>query len=186
MPDSTLQKSIQVALESRALARTFRTSVGVAIETYDGEIFGGFNIETYPQKGWHAEEVALIKGLAQGYNATDFRRCVVLFQHADSKESPIYPGCPSCWEYYWEFTHPYFTFVNVDERGEIVYSARLNEILHPPKPGLIYPANITRKIRPKQNFLPKLPLNPELKEFYENDLEFRELCDDILKVKLGF
>lgn len=154
--DEKLKEAVKVALDYRELARTFDIKVGVALETYDGKIFGGFNVETYAHKGYHAEEVALIRALAEGYNGVDFRRLVVVFQDSRDEGVEIYPGCPlSCWGYLWEFAHPGLEIVVADARGKVHYKTTLKEIIHPPAPGRVFPSEEFRKRRPKLNSEPK-------------------------------
>lgn len=154
--DKKIKEAVKVALAYRERARTFDIKVGVALETYDGEIFGGFNVETYAHKGYHAEEVALIRALSEGYNGVDFKRMVVVFQDTRNGEVEIYPGCPlSCWGYLWEFTHPGLEIVVADTHGTVRYKTTLNEIIHPPAPGKVFPSEEFRKRRPKSNSEPK-------------------------------
>lgn len=155
MTDSKLADAVRIASEHRNLARTFRTSVGVAIETYDGKIFGGMNIETYGHKGYHAEEVALIRALAEGYNGVDFKRVVVVFQDAGHDEVEAFPACPSCWFWFYEFTHPDFEIISADLNGNVHYRALLKEIIHPPSPGLVFPSGKIRQIKPRLNGEPR-------------------------------
>lgn len=154
--DEKLKEAVRVALDYREQARTFDIKVGVALETYDGKIFGGFNVETYAHKGYHAEEVALIRALAEGYNGVDFKRMVVVFQDSRDEGVEIYPGCPlSCWGYLWEFAHPGLEIVVADARGKVHYKTTLKEIIHPPAPGRVFPSEEFRKRRPKLNSEPK-------------------------------
>ena len=153
--DAKLAEAVKVAIEYRKLARTFRTSVGVAIETYDGKLFGGMNLESWGHQGRHAEEVALIRALAEGYNGVDFKRVVVVFQDAGHDEVEAYPACPYCWFWLWEFTHPDFEIISADLQGNVHYRAKLKEILHPPAPGQIFPSDKIRQIKPKLNCEPK-------------------------------
>ncbi len=167
--------------ESRS--RSFRTRVGVALETFDGKIYGGHNIETYFLDGsLHAERVALVRALADGYNGTDFRRIVVVFQDAGHDKAEIFPACLSCWQFLWDFTHPYLEIINADVSGNIRRQTKLKDIFALDH-GSIYPSNNTRAVKPRSNSEPKLPLNSELLPFYEKDADFRKYCDEILKVK---
>lgn len=151
-----IKEAVKAALDAREKkARTFRSSVGVAFCMYDGEIIDGFNAETSGHKGYHAEEVAILKALDRGYNGPDFDFMVEVFQDAGHDETEIYPACPSCWTYLLEFTHPGLEILVADTAGEVKYGCKLNEIIHPPAPGQIYPSEKIRKLRPKTNSEPK-------------------------------
>ncbi len=185
MADDTIKKVVDAAMSYMGKARTFRSSVGVAFEMYDGTIFGGFNIETYAHKGYHAEEVGVIRALAEGYNHTDFRRMVEVFQDAGHDEIEIYPACPlHCWGTLLEFTHPYLEIVVADTEGNVHYSTRLKDMFNLKPPAKIYPSNRVRMAKPKLNIQPKLPLNEELNVFCASDPDFREYCDGVLKVRI--
>ncbi len=173
---------IKTAQHYRSMARTFRSSVGVAFQMWDGKAFGGFNMETYGHKGLHAEEVGIVRALAEGYNGTDFRRMVEIFQDAGHNEIEIFPGCFTCWAAMWEWTHPYLEIIVADAEGNSKYSARLKDMVSPAPPVHIYPSNKIREIKPKINFVPKLPLNAELKKLASQDIEFDRYCK-ILRVK---
>ena len=179
-----LRKAINVALEASKNAKTFRSSVGVAMEMYDGSIFPGFNIETYAHKGYHAEEVATINAMSAGYHGTDFKRMIEIFQDAGHDEVEIFPACPfHCWGTLLEFAHPYLQIVVAGVSGNVKYSIRLRELFNTDKGFDVYPSVKIREIKPKLNITPKLPLANELRQFYESDLKFRDYCDKILKVR---
>jgi cytidine deaminase len=80
-----------------ALADYSRFKVGAALETADGQIVTGCNIEnaTYGLTIC-AERVAMFKALSEGYR--DFRRLVVV---ADTPEPT--PPCGACRQIVWEF-----------------------------------------------------------------------------------
>ena len=92
---------VQIALEAMNKAISFKSKVGAAILVKDGNIFSGFNIETYIQKGYHAEEVALISALKAGYKKNDFEAIAIVYSFEGQ-----YPGCASCRQMLWEFTNP--------------------------------------------------------------------------------
>lgn len=175
-PKEELKELIAVAQRYRGMARTFRSSVGVAFQMWNGEVFGGFNIETYGHKGLHAEEVGIVRALAEGYNGTDFRRMVEIFQDAGHNEAEIFPACFTCWAAMWEWTHPYLEIIVADTEGASKYSIRLKDIAAPAPPALIYPSNKIREVKPKINFVPKLPLHPELRALARKDPEFERYC----------
>lgn len=156
MSNEGLEDLIEVALESRKRAITFRSFVGAAIKTRDGKIFGGFNIEPYSLKGYHAEEVALIPALVNGYYGTDFDEIAIVYKDAGDNGSEVFPGCPSCWGYLWDLTHPKLKIHNVDTEGTVLYSTKLNEIIRPALPAKVFPSLKTRKLKPRFNSIPKL------------------------------
>ncbi len=71
--------------------------VGAALETFDGEIFTGCNIEcsSYGLTVC-AERVAIWKALSEGY--TNFKRLVIV---ADTM--PLTPPCGACRQVIWDF-----------------------------------------------------------------------------------
>jgi len=85
------------AARERAVADFSGFKVGAALETTDGHIITGCNIEnaTYGLTVC-AERVAIFKALSEGHRA--FRRMVVV---ADT-ESPT-PPCGACRQIMWEF-----------------------------------------------------------------------------------
>jgi cytidine deaminase len=85
------------AARERAVADFSGFSVGAALETSDGRIVAGCNIEnaTYGLTVC-AERVAMFKALSEGYRA--FRRIVVV---ADAPHPT--PPCGSCRQILWEF-----------------------------------------------------------------------------------
>lgn len=180
MGEPDLSDVVDAAVEARDQAHTFNTAVGVAYETYDGEIFTGFNVETFSHKGYHAEEVGLIRAMAEGYSHTDFKRMVEVYQDATHDEIETYPGCPlSCWGWWNEFTHPYFDVVVADTDGDIHYEATLKDILDLPDDGQVYPSNLLRENKERENREPQLPLHDDLHDYYEEDEDFQAFCDII-------
>ncbi len=89
----------QAALQARqhAVADYSRFQVGAALESVDGQVFTGCNIEnaTYGLT-MCAERVALFKALSEG--AREFRRVTVA---ADTET--LTPPCGSCRQLLWEF-----------------------------------------------------------------------------------
>jgi cytidine deaminase len=180
-----LEDLMKAAIEARKRALTFRTAVGVAYETYDGKIYSGFNLETYGHKGEHAEEVGLMRLLADGYMGTDVRRMVEVFQDAGHEDTEIFPACFTCWARMWEFLHPYLEIIVVDTDGNVVWQDTLYELLHgvEERGAEIFPSNRIRLTKPKQNFHPRLPLNPGLEDLFDEDDRFKEYCEQVLEVK---
>ncbi len=180
-----LSEVINAAVRSREMSRTFRSKVGVAYQMFDGKVIGGFNIETYAHKGYHAEEIGVINALSLGYNGTDFRRLVVVFQDDGHDDVEVFPACPlHCWGTLSEFTHPYLQIIVADTSGKPHYATYFKDMFNLAPPAQMYPSNKIRQIKPKTNVSPKLPLSADLKPFYDSDSYFRELCDTVLKVKV--
>ena len=152
-----LNRAIELAIYARNnLARTFASKVGVAFEMKDEKVIYGFNIETYAHKGYHAEEVALIRALGEGYNGKDFVGMAEVFQAKQHQEFEIYPACPSCWFWLWEFTHPDLEIVVADTEGNARYRCLLKECLCPPSPAQIFPSDLLKKVKPKSNIGEKI------------------------------
>lgn len=82
---------------SFAVAKFSNFSVGAALETQDGQVFTGCNIEnaTYGLTVC-AERVAVFKALSEGYR--EFTRVAVV---ADTDE--LTPPCGACRQILWEF-----------------------------------------------------------------------------------
>lgn len=97
MPASERLVDAARAARERAVADFSGFKVGAALETTDGHIITGCNIEnaTYGLTVC-AERVAIFKALSEGHRA--FRRIVVV---ADT-ESPT-PPCGACRQIMWEF-----------------------------------------------------------------------------------
>lgn len=94
-----MDELIQAALEARehAYAPFSRFRVGAALESSDGRIFTGCNVEnaTYGLT-MCAERVAIFKAISEG--ARDFVRIVVT---ADTER--LTPPCGACRQILWEF-----------------------------------------------------------------------------------
>jgi cytidine deaminase len=94
--DTTLVAAARAARE-RAVAPYSRFKVGAALETADGTIVTGCNVEnsTYGLTVC-AERVAVLKAVSEGHR--DFRRIAVV---ADTQEPT--PPCGPCRQILWEF-----------------------------------------------------------------------------------
>ncbi len=93
------QEITQVAIEARncALAQYSNFCVGVAIETEDGQVYTGCNIESAAYElTMCAERVTIWKALSEG--ARKFKRIVVV---ADTER--LTPPCGACRQLIWEF-----------------------------------------------------------------------------------
>ncbi len=149
---TTTSDEIAAALKAREQARTFRSKVGVAFSMFDGRIFGGFNIEKYGYGGYHAEEVGILNALSKGYRGADFKRMIEIFQDAGHSKAEIYPACPNnCWGTMWAHTNPDLEIVVTSAEGKEQHSFRLNEIVNPPAPALVFPSDAIKAIRKLSN-----------------------------------
>jgi cytidine deaminase len=97
LPGSDPLVSAARAARRRAVARYSGFKVGAAIETADGTIVGGCNIEnaTYGLTVC-AERVAMFTALAAGHRR--FRRIAIVADTADPT-----PPCGACRQVLWEF-----------------------------------------------------------------------------------
>jgi cytidine deaminase len=96
MDDQSLIEAARRARE-RAVAPFSKFKVGAALETVDGTVITGCNIEnsTYGLT-MCAERVAIFKAVSEGHR--DFRRVAVV---ADTKDPT--PPCGPCRQILWEF-----------------------------------------------------------------------------------
>lgn len=181
-----VKEEVEVALHAKQeLARSFRSTVGYAIRTYDGELFWGANIETYGQKSsMHAEEMAVYAALMRGYNGTDMKRITGVFTDAGIKSNqPITPPCLYCQGVLLEFAHPYLQIVKADTNGNVVAEMRLADLYKGNPLATIFPTINSRLGKPRSNMRAKLPLNSELEVYYVSDSAFRTEVNDIFQVK---
>jgi cytidine deaminase len=101
-----------VAVSRRAYAPYSNYLVGAAVQTRDGKVFEGVNVENaaYPL-GVCAEKSALVKAVSEGYRPGDFAAIGIT-------ASP----CGGCRQWLYEFQLEEVTFLN--SQGELVtYSA---------------------------------------------------------------
>lgn len=169
---------VDAAVEARDDAMTYDVAVGAAVETYDGEVYAGFNIENMYHAGTHAEEMALLNGVADGYRATDFRRLAVVYQDDAVDEDERYPGCLHCQATMWDLTHPYLEIVVADGEGENHLETWLRDEVSGGG-GATYPSSTVRAARDRANEQPRLPLATELHGFYEEEEAFQRFCDAV-------
>lgn len=177
-PDAGFEQAIEEAVEYRDQARTYGTKVGVAVGTFDGAVFGGFNMENKRHKGVHAEEAALIHAMLNGYNATDLRSLVVVYGDGEG-DIDIFPACLSCLAFAWDYAHPKLNVVVADTAGDIKYCERLEDIVSHPGPADTYPTHEISGRGDLKNGEPRLPLHPELHDAYREDERFREFCGTV-------
>jgi cytidine deaminase len=97
-----------VAISTRAYAPYSNYLVGAAVQTRDGNVFEGVNVENaaYPL-GVCAEKSALVKAVSEGYRPGDFAAIGIT-------ASP----CGGCRQWLYEFKLEEVTFLN--SQGELV------------------------------------------------------------------
>lgn len=121
MSDQRLAQLIDAATAARANAYAPYSEfyVGAALESVNGEIFSGCNVEN-ASYGLTicAERIAVGKAVAAGHR--EFSRAVVV---ADTKASP----CGACRQVLSEFGD--LEIIMVDPDGEITHRRRLSELL---------------------------------------------------------
>lgn len=120
--EEEIQRLIACARDGRerAVAPYSGFRVGAAVETEDGSVFTGCNVEnaTYGLTVC-AERVAIWKALSEGARA--FRRLVVV---ADTEE--LTPPCGPCRQIIWEFCGDIeITMANLDGKSETVRASEL-------------------------------------------------------------
>jgi cytidine deaminase len=97
LPDSDRLFAVARAAFDRAIADYSRFRVGAALETADGQIVSGCNIENASYGlTMCAERVAMFKALSEGHRA--FRRVLIVTDSA----APT-PPCGACRQILWEF-----------------------------------------------------------------------------------
>jgi cytidine deaminase len=97
LPGSDLLFTTARAAFDRALADYSRFKVGAALETADGQIVSGCNIENASYGlTMCAERVAMFKALSEGHRA--FRRVLIVTDTAEPT-----PPCGACRQILWEF-----------------------------------------------------------------------------------
>ena len=132
---------IQAAIDAQAQASTFKTAVGAAVETADGNIFCGANIENLTRSlDSHAETNAINQALFAGYGRKKIVALALVY--ATSAENHAYPGCALCRQYMWENTHPDLLVINVSPDGTVVSAIPLR-VLYP----LPYPSRIPERVQ---------------------------------------
>ena len=117
MNDEPMKDQLQQLIDAAATARErafapySNFEVGSAVETADGKVFTGCNIEsaTYGLT-MCAERVAIWKAVSEG--ETSFTRVAVV---VDTEE--LTPPCGSCWQIIWEFCGD-IEIIMVNPRGK--------------------------------------------------------------------
>jgi cytidine deaminase len=101
-----------VAISERAYAPYSNYLVGAAVQTRDGKVFEGVNVENAAYRlGVCAEKSALVKAVSEGYRPGDFAAIGIT-------ASP----CGGCRQWLYEFKLDEITFLN--PKGELAtYSA---------------------------------------------------------------
>ncbi len=179
--DAVQQEAVDEAIAAREEdAVTFRSSVGAAVTTFDGELARGANHENklHDHMGRHAEMQA-IQQLTPDYTKTDFRDLIVVYQDADADHFEAYPACSQCQGFAWETTHPYLNIIVAGIDGRPVYRTRLTYALAHPGPGKVFPEPDIMGDADRSNISPALSLDAELQPFYAIDEDFQTLVDNV-------
>jgi cytidine deaminase len=125
-------QAIIVSLSARKLAVARKTFVGAALYS-DDFIVMGYNVENRCQKGYHAEEMAILNAQLQNCEPSDFKGIIVTFSSKDI--SPITFACGHCRQFLWEYTmNSNFLITEVDLDGNIVAEKTLGELYPYPFP----------------------------------------------------
>ncbi len=131
MDETALLELAREALENAHVPYS-EYRVGAALETADGTVFTGCNIENANySNSLHAEEVAIAEAVKNGHH--DFTRIAV----TSSERDGVLP-CGMCRQTYWEFCDEDFR-VLCDE-GDTTSEYRLGELL----PNAISAATLDR------------------------------------------
>ncbi|MDP3725760.1 MAG: hypothetical protein Q8R36_01010 [bacterium] len=132
---------IQAAIEVRARASTFKTAVGAAVETSDGKIFCGANVENLTRSlDSHAEKNAINQALFAGYSGEKIIALALVYVTRADNHS--FPGCALCRQYMWENMHPDTLVINVTSDGTVMSAIPLR-VLYP----LPYPSRIPERVK---------------------------------------
>ncbi|WP_136689798.1 cytidine deaminase [Halorhabdus amylolytica] len=126
------EELIEVAHEARkeAYVPYSEYPVGAALETADGEVYRGFNVEIVNySNSFHAEELAVTGAIRDGH--TDFERVAVV-----SAEHDGVTPCGMCRQTFAEFCDDSFEIITEDD-GEI-QRYTLGELL----PAAMKPGNL--------------------------------------------
>jgi cytidine deaminase len=111
-------------------AKVIKTSpVGCVIETYDGNMFSGFNIESRGFPILHAEIVATISAIILGYRKQHFRRMLIAYNFKG-----VYPSCACCRQFLWEHANPDMKVACINLTDNKINEFKLGELYPMPFP----------------------------------------------------
>lgn len=120
---------------------TFKTAVGAAILTKDGQITIGGNYENKIHKGIHAEVGALyLASFLHGYRGKDFVAIAVVYDNKPGE--PPYPACAECRQWLWEGTNPNLIIIAANTKGEILYIDTLKNLYPMPYPSNVFTSSM--------------------------------------------
>jgi cytidine deaminase len=124
--------AIKSCLDYRQLAIARKTYVGASLYT-DSEVYSGYNWENRCQKGYHAEEMAVIQAQLRHANPKAIKGIVVSFSKNDI--SSLTFACGHCRQVLWEYTfNPDLLVTEVDLEGNIIAEKTLGELYPYPYP----------------------------------------------------
>jgi len=147
MEEHLIKAAAKMAADSRGFAVTFRTAVGACVLSTDGELYEGFNIETYGHKGYHAEESALIYFMLLSEANEEVHSIFVSYKDAGTGEND-FPACPSCWSLIADICPENVLIYTVDEYGNIIKKRRFKDLFN----CNIYPGKNIKKAKPRTRF----------------------------------
>jgi cytidine deaminase len=139
------EELIKKSLEAQKRALTFATAVGAAVQTNDGKIWLGANVETRVRSlDDHAEKRAAFAALEQGYPQTQLQAIALVYGSEISRQTGeyAYPLCGLCRQCLWDNTHPDLEVIVIDPDGFVIFSGPLH-ILYP----LPYLAKVPERLR---------------------------------------
>ncbi len=129
---SLKQEAIQKCLEARLKAVCRKTMVGAVLYS-DTELFPGWNIENRCQKGYHAEEVAVLNAQIHKADPKSFKGLIVSFSDDDIDRLTFL--CGICRQYVWEYTlNPNLLVTEIDLKGNIIAEIILEGLYRHPYP----------------------------------------------------
>ena len=122
------EKAIKASIEASTHAICRKTHVGAAL--YGSKSIDiGYNIENRCQKGYHAEEMAVLNAQLHNVDPKDIIGLVVTFSSDDIDRLTF--CCGHCRQIVWEYTlNPKLLVTEVKPNGEIVEEITM-EILYP-------------------------------------------------------
>lgn len=134
--EASFQSLIISAIQAQKKALTFKTAIGVAIQTDDGKIFSAGNIEnTSRSLDRHAEIITTEMALMAGYKKESLK---VLVVNSTKYTDYACPTCAICRQWLWENTHPDLEIITINPKGSVVLVIPLRLTYPLPWPRKIY------------------------------------------------
>lgn len=125
--------AIIAAIQEREFAVCRKTKVGAAFYSKEGRTYTGYNIENRCQKGYHAEEMAVLDAKTQDVDPKTLVGLVVTFSDNDIDNLTF--CCGHCRQYVWEYTlNPDLLVTEVNPEGKIIAEVKLGDLYPYPYP----------------------------------------------------